>query len=77
MLVFISYDAFLFRAVFLSGLTYTVPSGIFMHQVYSFGAFFFQRVSLSSVCVGLCFMKVPVPFTLKGAMAVAGFVGQV
>lgn len=64
----ISYDAFLFRAVFLSGLTYTVPSGIFMHQVYSFGAFFFQRVSLSSVYVGLC---------VKGAMAVTGFVGQV
>ena len=51
----ISYDAFLFRAVFLSGSTYTVPSGIFMHQVYSFGAFFFQRVSLSSVFVELCF----------------------
>ena len=68
MLVFISYDAFLFRAVFLSGSTYTVPSGIFMHQVYSFGAFFFQRVSLSSVCVRLC---------VKGAMAIAGFVGQV
>ena len=66
--MFISYDAFLFGAVFLSGLTYTVPSGIFMHQVYSFGAFFFQRVSLSSVCVGLC---------VKGAMAIAGFVGQV
>lgn len=66
--MFISYDTFLFRAVFLSGSTYTVPSGIFMHQVYSFGAFFFQRVSLSSVCVGLC---------VKGAMAIAGFVGQV
>ena len=50
-------DAFLFGAVFLSGLTYTcpVPSGIFMHQVYSFGALFFQRVSLSSVFVELCF----------------------
>ena len=46
----------------------SVPSGIFMHQVYSFGAFFFQRVSLSSVYVGLC---------VKGAMAVTGFVGQV
>ena len=36
----------------------------YIHLVPSFS----QRVSLSSVCVGLC---------VKGAMAVAGFVGQV